>query len=137
VPETPPALTGVPGALTRYRVMAYVVGTLLIVLVLVGVPLKYLTPEGSSPHLLGEAITEYLGVAHGFLYMVFLVAALDLARRCRWSLGFTALTLVLGTVPILSFVAERRATASVRAQLVEQGSATRVGPSPLENPQAR
>ena len=137
MPATPPPLTGVPAALTRYRVMAYVVGTLLAVLVLVGVPLKYLTPEGSSPQLLGEAITEYLGVAHGFLYMVFLLAALDLARRCRWPLGFTAFTVVLGTVPILSFLAERRATARVRAQLLERGPATTVGTSAVENPQAR
>ena len=108
---------GVPGALTRYRVMAYVVGTLLIVLVLVGVPLKYLTAHGSSLQLLGEAITQYLGVAHGFLYMVFLLAALDLARRCRWPLAFTGVTLLLGTVPVLSFLAERRATARVREQL--------------------
>ncbi|MFY9914781.1 MAG: DUF3817 domain-containing protein, partial [Nocardioidaceae bacterium] len=35
------------GALLRYRVMAYVVGTLLIVLVCIGVPLKYLTTEGT------------------------------------------------------------------------------------------
>jgi integral membrane protein len=100
--------------------MAYVVGTLLIGLVLVGVPLKYLSTEGSSLQHLGEAITEYLGVAHGFLYMIFLLAALDLARRCRWPLGFTAVTVLLGTVPVLSFVAERNATARVRAQLDEQ-----------------
>ena len=32
----------VPAALTRYRVMAWIVGVLLIALVLVAVPLKYL-----------------------------------------------------------------------------------------------
>jgi integral membrane protein len=115
--------TGIPAALTRYRVMAYVVGTLLVVLVLVGVPLKYLTPHGSSTQLVGEGITEYLGVAHGFLYMVFIATALDLARRCRWSLGFTALTVLLGTVPILSFVAERHASSRVREQLVRTTTA--------------
>lgn len=105
-------------ALTRYRVMAYVVGSLLIVLVLVGVPLKYLTAEGTDPQQLGEWITNYLGTAHGFLYMVFLVAAALLARQARWSIGFTLVTLLLGTVPIASFVAERRATARTRALLV-------------------
>lgn len=112
--------------------MAYVVGVLLVVLVLVGVPLANFdgtpmwhvfptTPElwaaGSTPHQLGEAITTYLGVAHGWLYMIFLVMAAVLARQARWPLGFTVATLLLGTVPILSFVAERRATARVRAQL--------------------
>ena len=108
---------GVPAALTRYRVMAYVVGVLLIVLVLIGVPLKYLTTHGSTAQTSGEWITENLGVAHGFLYMIFLLAAFDLARRCRWTLGFTALILILGTVPVLSFVGERTATGRVREQL--------------------
>ena len=39
-------LPKIRGALTRYRVMAWVVGVLLAVLVLVGVPLKYLAGEG-------------------------------------------------------------------------------------------
>lgn len=101
------------GALLRYRAMAYLVGTLLIVLT-VGVVLKYLTVGGSTPQSLGEAITLYVGTAHGFLYMIFLVAAADLARRARFPLGFAALVLLLGTVPFLSFVAERLATARVR-----------------------
>ncbi|HYO33693.1 MAG TPA: DUF3817 domain-containing protein [Nocardioidaceae bacterium] len=96
--------------LLRYRVMAYVVGVLLIVLVLVGVPLKYLAADGSSPQETGEWITEYLGVLHGWLYMIFLVTAAMLARRARFPLGFTALVLILGTVPILSFAGERMAT---------------------------
>ncbi len=101
-------------ALTRYRVMANVVGVLLAVLMLVGVPLKYLTDEGTGTHATGEWITTYLGVAHGWLYMLFLVAAALLARRARWHLGFTVVTLLLGTVPLASFWAERRATAHTR-----------------------
>jgi integral membrane protein len=107
------------GALLRYRVMAYVVGILLIVLVCVGVPLKYLATDGSTAQHAGEWISSNLGVLHGFLYMIFLVAAADLARRARFSLGFTALVLVLGTVPFLSFVAERIATSRVRSQYSE------------------
>lgn len=103
------------GYLLRYRVMAYVVGTLLIVLVCVGVPLKYLADDGTGAQGTGEWITTYLGVAHGWLYMLFLVAAALLARRAGWSLGFTAVTLLLGTVPFLSFYAERRATARTRS----------------------
>ena len=102
------------GTLLRYRVMAYVVGTLLIVLVCIGVPLKYLTDEGSGAHDAGEWITTYLGIAHGWLYMVFLVTAAILARAARWSIGFTVVTLLLGTVPVASFYAERRATAHTR-----------------------
>ena len=102
------------GHLLRYRVMANVVGVLLIVLVVIGVPLKYLATEGSGAQEVGEWITTYLGVAHGWLYMIFLVAAAVLARAARWSVPFTVVTLLLGTVPFASFVAERRATRRTR-----------------------
>ena len=66
---------------------------------------------GSDLNELGEMITTYLGVAHGWLYMIFLVAAFLLSRKARWPMGFTLVTLLCGTVPLLSFWAERRATA--------------------------
>jgi integral membrane protein len=95
--------------------MANVVGVLLIVLVLVGVPLKYLSDDGTSAHDAGEGITTYLGIAHGWLYMIFLVMAALLARKARWTIPFTVTTLLAGTVPILTFWAERRATRAVHA----------------------
>ncbi|CAN5156702.1 DUF3817 domain-containing protein [soil metagenome] len=97
-------------ALLRYRVMANVVGVLLIVLICVGVPLKYLSGDGTSAHDIGEWITENLGIAHGWLYMIFLVMAALLARAARWSIPFTITTLLAGTIPFVSFWAERRAT---------------------------
>ncbi len=93
-------------ALTRYRVMAYVVGVILIVLVLIAVPLKYFADE--------PALVRIVGPIHGFLYMVYLVFAFHLALLCRWSLRRTVLVLLAGTVPFLSFVAERKTTAWVR-----------------------
>ena len=101
--------------LKAYRIMATVVGVLLVVLILVGVPLKYLLEDGSGGQELGAWITSNLGVAHGWLYMIFLAAAFWLSRRADWDIPFTALTLACGTVPILSFWAEHRATARVRA----------------------
>jgi integral membrane protein len=104
-------------ALLRYRVMANIVGVLLIVLILVGVPLKYLAADGTSLQHTGEWITTYLGIAHGWLYMIFLVMAFLLARREKWDVPFSLTTLLCGTVPVLSFWAEHRATAQVRAQI--------------------
>ena len=103
------------GYLLRYRVMAYIVGTLLIVLILVGVPLKYLAADDSDAQQVGEWITTVLGTAHGFLYAVFLLAAFDLAVRARWRAWSTLLVLLAGTVPFLSFVAERKVTGRMRA----------------------
>jgi integral membrane protein len=102
-------------ALTRYRIIAWIVGVLLVVLT-IGTVIKYTSDD--------ETIVAIVGPAHGFLYMVYLVLAADLARRARWKLGFTVLVLLAGTVPFLSFVAERVVTRRVRAEfpLVASGA---------------
>lgn len=98
---------GVPAALNRYRTMAWVVGVLLIALVLVAVPVDRLGgPRGP---------VTVLGTLHGWLYFIFFLTALDLAVRARWTLKGTVLTVLAGTVPILSFYAERVATRRTRA----------------------
>jgi integral membrane protein len=102
-----PGDRGIPAALTRYRVMAYVVGVLLLVLVLVAVPLRYVW------HV--DAAVAVVGPLHGVLYMVYLAAAFDLALRARWTAKGTVLVLLAGTVPFLSFVAERHVTRRTRA----------------------
>ena len=97
----------IPPALTRYRVMATIVGVLLILLFFVAVPLHYLADiDGPS---------SVLGTAHGWLYGLFFLATVDLALRAKWTLKGFALTVLAGTVPVLSFFAERRATAKMRA----------------------
>jgi integral membrane protein len=97
----------VAGTLTRYRVMAYVVGVMLLILVLVAVPLRYAAgiPE----------VSKVVSPIHGFLYIVYLVAAFDLALKARWTAKGTVLVLLAGVVPFLSFWAERRVTSRVRA----------------------
>ena len=105
--------------------MAYVVGVLLIILFSAW-GLELASAEGTTGRAIGEAVTMYLGIAHGWLYMVFLVNAALLARKARWPIGFAAVTLLLGTVPVLSFVGERRATARVRAQMAAERDAENV-----------
>ena len=94
--------------LTRYRVIAWVVGVGLLVLVLVGMPLKYFADQ--------PVVVEVVGPLHGFLYMVYLVLVLHLALRRRWSPVRTLVVMLAGTVPFLSFVAERKVTHLVRAE---------------------
>jgi integral membrane protein len=48
--------------------------------------------------------------------MIFLVTAFMLGRRAHWEMPFLVVTLVCGTVPILSFWAEHRATQRTRAE---------------------
>jgi integral membrane protein len=131
--------------------MANIVGVLLVVLILVGVPLANFdgssmwgvfpaTPQiweaGSSAHATGEWITSTLGVAHGWLYMIFLLFAFMLSRRAEWSPGFTIVTLLAGTVPILSFWAEHRATRDVKARIAVEEAAGETSEATPTSPSA-
>ncbi|OJF09851.1 DUF3817 domain-containing protein [Couchioplanes caeruleus] len=90
------------GALTRYRIIAWIVGVVLIALVLVGMPLKYAGDD--------DTVVAAVGPFHGFLYMVYLVATFDVSRRAGWPLGRMLLVMLAGTVPLLSFWAEHVVT---------------------------
>jgi len=79
--------------------MAYVVGIGLLVLVLVGVPLQYAAQR--------PAVVQIVGPIHGFLYIVYLLTAADLARRFRLRLGQVIALVAAGFVPFLAFVVER------------------------------
>jgi len=82
--------------------MAWIVGVVLIVLVAVGMPLKYLGDN--------DTVVATVGPIHGFLYMVYLVATFDLSRRAQWPLGRMLLVMLAGTIPFFSFWAERVVT---------------------------
>ncbi|HET8641557.1 MAG TPA: DUF3817 domain-containing protein [Pseudonocardiaceae bacterium] len=104
--STPAQAGTLGGALLRFRVLAYVVGVLLLGLV-VAMGFKYLADEPRG--------VEIIGPIHGFVYAVYLAVALDLAIRAKWSVRGTLLVLIAGTIPFLSFVAERTVTHRVRA----------------------
>lgn len=94
------------GALQRYRAIANVVGVVLVVFILIAVPLRYL---GGEPRL-----SETISPIHGFLYIVYLAATVDLSRRVGWSVKRTVGVMLAGTIPFLSFVVERRTTSELR-----------------------
>ena len=90
------------GALFRYRVMANVVGVLLILLV-IGVVID------------SQPIKAVVGVIHGvFGYPLLLISVFDLWRRRRFPFLAVVLVGLAGTIPLLSFVAEHQVTARVR-----------------------
>ena len=105
--------------LQRYRIIAWVVGVGLLVLVFAAMPLKYFA---NSPSLVA-----IVGPIHGFLYVVYLLASVDLALRNRWNLTRTVLVMLAGTVPFLSFVAERKITAEVTASMATASPAAASG----------
>ncbi len=94
-------------ALRTYQVFAWITGVVLLGLV-VAMVAKYGFGESA-----GVAV---IGPMHGFLYMGYIVATLILAERCRWRPMQALLVLLAGTIPLASFVAERKVTRQVRAE---------------------
>ena len=105
----PAQIPAIQGALLRYRVMAYVVGCLLVGLVLFAMPMKYVWHD--------DRWVTWFGIPHGWLYMLLLITAYDLGRRVRWSLRSLIGIGLAGTVPFLSFVAEYFARTDVKRKL--------------------
>ncbi|MFF4404450.1 DUF3817 domain-containing protein [Streptomyces sp. NPDC001262] len=88
--------------LTRYRVMAYVTGVLLVLLTL-GVIAKYLlTVDGAS------GFVSIVGIAHGWLYVLYLVLAFDMGSKAKWPFGKLVWVLIAGTIPTAAFFVERK-----------------------------
>jgi integral membrane protein len=99
-------------ALQRYRVMAWVTGVMLLVLV-VEMLLKYVVGAPDSV----IRWVEWVPYAHGWIYVIYLVTVLDLWSKMRWGFGRLAQMVLGGVVPVMSFVVERRVHADAEARL--------------------
>jgi integral membrane protein len=99
--------------LTRYRVMAYVTGVLLILLCL-GMIAKYLLEMNGA-----EGFTRVVSIAHGWLYVIYLVFAFDLGAKAKWPVGKQLWVLLAGTVPTAAFFVERSVSREVEAKIAE------------------
>lgn len=98
-----------------YRALAFVVGVLLAFCTFVVAPLKYLFTEGTDPQRLGTDL-GVLWAAHGFIFMIYVLVAFVLSRRADWSLPYTLVVLVAGTIPLAIFYVEHKVTQKVRAE---------------------
>ena len=91
-------------AVRGYRIMAYVTGTMLVILCFVCVPLRYLA------NIPGPA--EVVGAIHGVLYIIYVVVAFVMTRLVRMKVASpgTIIVLLAGILPVLTFVIERWVT---------------------------
>ncbi len=117
---------GLRGALFRYQLMANIVGVLII-------PLFFFT--GLHIALGGyKAELAIFGVAHGYLYIVYLIVAGYLALKARLHIPWIILMFGAGLVPGLTFVVEWLVvTRKIQPLLAEQSDAatgSKTGVSP-------
>ena len=89
--------------LTRFRLMAILCGVNLLLLIFGYMPAKYLFDAIESNQWLIS-----IPIAHGYLYIVYILTALQIGVQKKMPLyAILGLTLA-GTLPVASFVAERR-----------------------------
>ena len=105
-----------PNVLTRYRIMAYVTGVGLVLLVCVAMPLKYLADSPGMVHV--------IGMLHGYLYILYIIATFDLGSRRRWPLLKMLLVMLSGTIPFAVFFVEHRI---VKEELARTGGPSSPG----------
>ncbi len=108
-----------PGLLLTYRILAYTTGVMLILLLFVAVPIKYIGDN--------ETPVRIIGTAHGWIYFAYVITAFIVAQRLRWSAWRTVALLVAGTIPFMSFVAERKVMAAVHQTDQPTGASSSAG----------
>lgn len=102
----PGITTKLRGPLTRFRVAALVTGVGLLGLVVVMIiRYGYGNPTPSAVY----------SPIHGMVYLMYLVLAIDLGLKARWSVKGTLAVLIAGCIPFVSFLAERMVTRRMSA----------------------
>lgn len=102
------------GALLRYRVMAYATGVALVVATLMLILQKVADVHGIA------GVTGVLWVLHGYLFLVYAAVTLHLGLKLRWPLIRVVLIVACGTIPLMSFVAERYVAGHVAGDLARR-----------------
>ncbi|MCZ0209125.1 DUF3817 domain-containing protein [Streptomyces achromogenes] len=103
--------------LTRYRVLAYTTGVLLVLLCLSMIAKYGLDMNGAAD------FTRVVAIAHGWLYVVYLVFAFDLGSKAKWPVGKQLWVLIAGTIPTAAFFVERRISRELEAKVAGQAPA--------------
>lgn len=101
---------GRAGITARFRFMANFAGIMSLLLWLVYLPIKLTAVNDNVPNAI-----RAIAVVHGFTYMVYVAAAFQYSLKARKSFPQMIMYLAAGTLPVASFVADRRAAAEYAA----------------------
>ena len=106
------------GPLRPYQVVATIVGLNLLFVVTAAVAQR--TTGDQSWWNRNDGLITAIDQVHGLLFMGLLVLIAVLAQRNRWKPAFTITTMLLATIPLVSFWAERRTTRAVTSRSAQQ-----------------
>ncbi|CAN2166144.1 integ_memb_HG, integral membrane protein [Candidatus Nanopelagicaceae bacterium] len=91
------------GAIKRYRFMALVAGVMSLLLWFVDLPVAYLFNNEDW-----KATVAWIPFVHGWVYLVYVLVAIQFSVKARWSMKKMIWLILAGTLPIASIAAERR-----------------------------
>lgn len=103
------------GPLRPYQVLATIVGLNLIFVFAAAIAQR--ATDDTSWWNRNEGLILAIDQIHGLLFMGLLVLIAILSTRNAWKPWFTISTMLLATIPFVSFWAERRTTRAVHARL--------------------
>lgn len=103
--------------LTRYRVMAYTTGVLLVLLCLSMIAKYGLDVDGAAD------FTRVVAIAHGWLYVVYLIFAFDLGSKAKMPVGRQLWVLLAGTIPTAAFFVERKISRELESRVGDEAPA--------------
>ncbi|GAB3611968.1 DUF3817 domain-containing protein [Humibacter ginsengisoli] len=139
----------IPGALTFYRVTAYITGIMLLLLVAEmilkygigysvyafapGHPVLALVPYNpAGGELPGLDVSTAILIAHGWLYVLYLIADFRLWSLMRMSFTKFVQIALGGVVPFMSFIVEHFITRQVHRFLAENPVKSKAASSTVE-----
>ena len=101
--ELNPRQAALNGAMIRFRIMAIYAGVMSLLLWFVSIPIHYLIFKDAYEYV------SWISLLHGFTYPIYVFAAFHYCLKAGKSLKSTVLLILAGTLPVASFIAERRA----------------------------
>lgn len=86
--------------ISYFRIISTLEALSYLLLLGIAMPLKYVWDK--------PEMVEYVGMAHGVLFVAYVIAALILFKQLSWSLKSLAIVLVCSLLPFGPFYAERK-----------------------------
>lgn len=89
-----------PKLITLFRVLGWLEGGSFLLLLFVGMPIKYFAGD--------PVVVKALGMPHGILFIVYLLLANIIAEELNWSMKVRFHAFLASTLPFGTFVFERK-----------------------------
>lgn len=86
--------------INTFKITSFLEGTSYILLLFVGVPLKYFAGN--------DVLVKSLGMPHGILFIAYIILALAIRSRMKWDMKVTFFVLIASLLPFGTFYVNKK-----------------------------